>query len=162
MEVHAGAISPPPVTSPASVTASTSSPRPDAYHQAPDLSNGPVPEPLGCDDRGVTTLLPAPVDDGIFPPDLDELMVRVAQGDTDAFAEVYDLSSSRVLGLVTQVGRGRTPAEEVMLDVFTTVWRSAPEYRAFEGSAWAWIVKIALRRAIAAGRHATPGVAATS
>ena len=133
-----------------------------AYHQDPELSNGPVPEPLGCDDQGVTTLLPAPVDDGIFPPDLDELMVRVARGDTDAFAEIYDLSSSRVLGLVTQVGRGRTPAEEIMLDVFTTVWRSAPEYRASEGSAWAWIVKIALRRAISAGRHATPGVAATS
>ncbi|RKT36115.1 sigma-70-like protein [Microbacterium sp. AG1240] len=110
----------------------------------------------------MTTLLPAPVDDGVFPPDLDELMARVAQGDTEAFAEVYDLSSSRVLGLITQIGRGRAPAEEIMLDVFTTVWRTAPEYRASDGPAWAWVVRIAARLAIADRRHAHPGVAATS
>jgi RNA polymerase sigma-70 factor (ECF subfamily) len=37
--------------------------------------------------------------------DLDALLRRVANGDRDAFAAVYDLTNTRVYGLVTRVLR---------------------------------------------------------
>lgn len=59
-------------------------------------------------------------------PDLQELLVRVARGDQDAFAGVYDAVSGPVLGLVRSVLRDPAQSEEVAQEVLVEVWRTAP------------------------------------
>jgi RNA polymerase sigma-70 factor (ECF subfamily) len=80
--------------------------------------------------------------------DLDALLRRVARGDRDAFATVYDLTKSRVFGLVVRVLRDAGYSEETTQEVYLEVWRTAPEYDPAKGSALAWLTTMAHRRAI--------------
>ena len=80
--------------------------------------------------------------------DLDALLRRVAQGDRDAFAAVYDLTHSRVYGLVVRVLRDAGYSEETTQEIYLEVWRTASEYDSAKGSALAWLLTMAHRRAI--------------
>jgi RNA polymerase sigma-70 factor (ECF subfamily) len=80
--------------------------------------------------------------------DLDALLRRVARGDRDAFATVYDLTKSRVFGLVVRVLRDAGYSEETTQEIYLEVWRSASEYDPAKGSALAWLMTMAHRRAI--------------
>lgn len=81
-------------------------------------------------------------------PDLSGLLRRSARGDEAAFAELYDATSSRVYGLVRRVLRDPHQAEEVAQEVFLEVWRTSARYDEQRGSAQAWILTIAHRRAV--------------
>ncbi|MBT2898478.1 MULTISPECIES: sigma-70 family RNA polymerase sigma factor [unclassified Streptomyces] len=81
-------------------------------------------------------------------PDLQELLVRVARGDQDAFAAVYDAVSGPVLGLVRSVLRDPAQSEEVAQEVLVEVWRTAPRFRASRGSAMNWVLTLAHHRAV--------------
>jgi RNA polymerase sigma-70 factor (ECF subfamily) len=80
--------------------------------------------------------------------DLDALLRRVARGDRDAFATVYDLTKSRVFGLVVRVLRDAGYSEETTQEIYLEVWRTASEYDPAKGSALAWLMTMAHRRAI--------------
>ncbi|NED98909.1 ECF RNA polymerase sigma factor SigK [Phytoactinopolyspora halotolerans] len=79
---------------------------------------------------------------------LGDLLERSARGDTAAFARIYDQVAGPVLGIATRVLRDRSQAEEVAQDVLVEVWRSASRYSTARGSAMAWIMTIAHRRAV--------------
>jgi RNA polymerase sigma-70 factor, ECF subfamily len=80
--------------------------------------------------------------------DLDALLRRVARGDHDAFATVYDLTKSRVFGLVVRVLRDAGYSEETTQEIYLEVWRTASEFDPARGSALAWLTTMAHRRAI--------------
>lgn len=80
--------------------------------------------------------------------DLDALLRRVAQRDPDAFAAFYDATRSRVYGLITRVLRDQGYSEETTQDVYLQVWRSAESYDPASGSAVAWLLTLAHRRAV--------------
>jgi RNA polymerase sigma-70 factor, ECF subfamily len=80
--------------------------------------------------------------------DLDAMLRRVADGDRDAFATLYDSTRARVFGLVLRVLRDPGYAEETTQDVFVQVWRTATGYDARAGSALAWLMTLAHRRAV--------------
>jgi RNA polymerase sigma-70 factor (ECF subfamily) len=80
--------------------------------------------------------------------DLDALVRRVARGDRDAFAAVYDLTKSRVFGLVVRVLRDAGYSEETTQEVYLEVWRTASQYDPGKGSALAWMMTMAHRRAV--------------
>ncbi len=80
--------------------------------------------------------------------DLDVLLRRVARRDADAFAAFYDATRSRVFGLVTRVLRDRGYSEETTQEVYLQVWRSAETYDPTAGSALAWLMTLAHRRAV--------------
>ncbi|MFE0472339.1 MULTISPECIES: ECF RNA polymerase sigma factor SigK [Streptomyces] len=81
-------------------------------------------------------------------PDLQELVGRVALGDEDAFASVYDAVAGSVLGVARAVLRDRAQSEEVAQEVLVEVWRTAPRYRSDRGTALNWILTLAHRRAV--------------
>ncbi|WP_233578145.1 sigma-70 family RNA polymerase sigma factor [Micromonospora sp. BL4] len=82
------------------------------------------------------------------PPSADELLSRVARGDEAAFAALYDAVAGRVLGLARRVVRDPAQAEEVTQEVMVEVWRTAGRFDAGRGSASAWILTMAHRRAV--------------
>jgi RNA polymerase sigma-70 factor (ECF subfamily) len=79
---------------------------------------------------------------------LAELMHLSARGDVAAFEKIYDSMGGAVLGLAVRVLRNSAQAEEVAQDVMVEVWRSASRYAPARGSAKAWIMTIAHRRAV--------------
>jgi RNA polymerase sigma-70 factor (ECF subfamily) len=80
--------------------------------------------------------------------DLDGLLRRVAQRDREAFTAFYDATCSRVYGMVVRVLRDRGYSEETTQDVYLQVWRSAASYDPASGSALAWLLTLAHRRAV--------------
>ncbi len=80
--------------------------------------------------------------------ELDALLRAVARGDSAAFAAVYDLTASRVYGLVVRVLRDPGYSEETTQEVYLEVWRTAGQYDSGKGSALAWLLTMAHRRAV--------------
>jgi RNA polymerase sigma factor (sigma-70 family) len=72
----------------------------------------------------------------------------VAAGDREALSELYDQTSPLVYGLALRILHNSADAEEVTLDVFTQVWRSAPNYDGRRGSVTAWLATLTRSRAI--------------
>lgn len=77
-----------------------------------------------------------------------ELIERVACGDQQALASLYDATSRLVFGLLVRVVGDASTAEEVMLDVYAQVWRQAGRYSPERGSPLAWLTTIARSRAL--------------
>lgn len=87
--------------------------------------------------------------DGTTPTETSEdLLGRVARGDQRAFAELYDRSAPRVFGLVKRLLRDHAQSEEVTQEIFLEIWQSATKYDTSKGSAVAWMLTMAHRRAV--------------
>jgi RNA polymerase sigma-70 factor, ECF subfamily len=80
--------------------------------------------------------------------ELDALLRQVARGDTTAFATVYDITKTRVYGLVMRVLRDPGYSEETTQEVYLEVWRTASQFDPAKGSALAWLMTMAHRRAV--------------
>jgi RNA polymerase sigma-70 factor (ECF subfamily) len=71
-----------------------------------------------------------------------------AAGDQSALAALYDESSSLVHSLTNRMLGNAADADEVTLDVYTQVWRTAATYDQARGSVASWLVTLARSRAI--------------
>lgn len=80
--------------------------------------------------------------------DPDVAMARVAGGDREAFAVVYDALAPVVYGVVRRVLRDPAQSEEVTQEAFVEIWRNAARFDARQGSVRTWAVTIAHRRAV--------------
>jgi len=78
----------------------------------------------------------------------EELLTRVAQGDQQAFAELYDRTSSRVFGLVKRLLRDHAQSEEVTQEIFLEIWQTATRYDSGKGGAMSWMLTMTHRRAV--------------
>ncbi len=74
--------------------------------------------------------------------ELDGLLLRVGQGDRDAFARLYALTRGAVYALALSLLRDCQEAQDVSQDTFVKVWESAPGYQS-QGSPMAWLLTIA-------------------
>lgn len=81
-------------------------------------------------------------------PDLADLLARVACGDHRAYEALYDRLSGPVYGIVRKVLRDPAQSEEVAQEVMLDVWRTASRFDGTRGSALAWVMTIAHRRAV--------------
>jgi RNA polymerase sigma-70 factor, ECF subfamily len=82
------------------------------------------------------------------PGAIDAALRGTARGDAEAFADLYDLCSPNVYGLIRRILRDAAQSDEVLQEVMLEVWRLAPRFDATLGSASAWIMTIAHRRAV--------------
>lgn len=86
------------------------------------------------------------------------LLALVAEQDPEAFKELYDRYAGRLLAYVRAMGGGRVSAEDVVQEVFVTLWRKAAQYRSGLGSPEAWIFTITRHKVVDIWRSASPVV----
>jgi len=91
---------------------------------------------------------PRPVSPDTVPTTPDDLLTDSALGDESAFAKFYDLIAPKVYGVCLRVLRDPAQAEEVAQEVFLEIWRKAAHFDPELGSATAWTVTLAHRRAV--------------
>ena len=97
------------------------------------------------------TAIDQPGPEGVPPDAGNDLAARlrlVARGDADAFDAVYDFVASSVFGVVRRVVRDPAQSEEVTQEVLLEVWRTAATFDPGRGSATAWVMMLAHRRAV--------------
>lgn len=80
--------------------------------------------------------------------ELGALLQRCSRGDEQAFAQVYDATSSRAYGLALRVVRNPAHAEEVVQEAYLDAWRSSSRYDPSRGSALGWLLTIVHRKAV--------------
>jgi RNA polymerase sigma-70 factor (ECF subfamily) len=73
---------------------------------------------------------------------------RIATGDRPALKLLYDDNAMKLLGLAVRILGDRQDAEDVVQDVFVTIWHKAAEYDPARASGEAWLVAITRNRAI--------------
>ena len=79
---------------------------------------------------------------------LADLLARSARGDSEAFAQFYDLTAARSYGLALRVVRDPSQAEEVVQEVYLDAWRQSGRYDAGRGTVLSWLLTIVHRRAV--------------
>ncbi|HEU4806941.1 MAG TPA: sigma-70 family RNA polymerase sigma factor [Homoserinimonas sp.] len=87
----------------------------------------------------------------------NELLLRIADGDQQAFSELYDEIAPRVLGLIVRVLRDHAQSEEVTQEVFLEIWQTATRFDPNKGQAASWIMTMAHRRAVDRVRSSQSG-----
>ena len=73
---------------------------------------------------------------------------QTASGDVPAFRNLYDATSSKLFGVILRILHERGEAEDVLQEVYTTVWRKAAEFDSARASPITWMATIARNRAI--------------
>src|SRR5260370_5551440 len=75
-------------------------------------------------------------------------LVRVAAGDRAALRLVYQDTSAKLFGVCLRILNDKSEAEDVLQDVYVTVWRKAASFDPGGGSLITGLVAIARNRAI--------------
>ena len=83
-----------------------------------------------------------------------DLARRLAAGETQALAELYDAHAAAVYSLALRITRVPSDAEDVTQDVFTQAWRQAARFDASRGNLPAWLLMMARSRALDCLRRA--------
>ncbi len=76
------------------------------------------------------------------------LMHRVAEGDEDAVADLYDRFSSLVYKVARQLLPTRAEAEDAVQEVFVRLWQTADRYDPRRAKLVTWVMLIARRHLI--------------
>jgi RNA polymerase sigma-70 factor (ECF subfamily) len=76
------------------------------------------------------------------------LVQSIAAGDQFALHALYERAHRPVFTLIMRITANRETAEELTIDVFHDVWRSASRYDAANGTVLGWIMNQARSRAI--------------
>jgi RNA polymerase sigma-70 factor, ECF subfamily len=109
---------------------------------------------MGAVAAAMRTRLPSAAEAATMPrmavmqPTDEDLLSRVAEGDRDAFGDLYQRYVRAVLGLALRRLGDRGRAEDAVQEAFASVWRAARSYRRERGPVAPWLYAIA-RNAIA-------------
>ena len=76
------------------------------------------------------------------------LVARIADGDEVALARLYDSMNRLVYGMALRIVREPSAAEDVTLEVFLQVWRTAAKYASSRGTVASWLATLARSRSI--------------
>ena len=79
---------------------------------------------------------------------LSRAIARVAARDDDALKYVYRHTSAKLFGVVLRILNDREEAEDVLQDVYLTVWNKADRFDPAKASPITWLAAMARNRAI--------------
>jgi RNA polymerase sigma-70 factor (ECF subfamily) len=100
----------------------------------------------------VTTGAERPAEDPLSRVAAEDLILAAARGETEAFGELYDRFSPAVWQVVKRVVRDPRLSEDVTQEVFVQLWQKAGRFDPERGSARAFTLTLAHRRAVDAVR----------
>jgi RNA polymerase sigma-70 factor (ECF subfamily) len=86
--------------------------------------------------------------------ELVQLLARSGLGDRQAFARLYERSSSHLFAVVLRIQRDRALAEELLQEIYVAVWKAAAGFDAARSQPMTWLTAIARHRAIDSLRRA--------
>lgn len=79
---------------------------------------------------------------------LSEALVQVGHGDRSAFETVYVATSAKLFGVCLRIISDREEAEDVLQEVYLTIWNKAASFESGRASPISWLVAITRNRAI--------------
>jgi RNA polymerase sigma-70 factor (ECF subfamily) len=88
------------------------------------------------------------MDDDAARFQLAAALARVAAGDRRALRVVYQDTAAKLFGLCLRILKDRSEAEDVLQEVYVTVWRRAATFDPAMASPITWLATIARNRAI--------------
>ena len=77
-----------------------------------------------------------------------QLLNRAGEGDQAALGELYDRWVRPLNSLAFHILRDTTEAEDVLHDVFVTIWQKAADFETSRGHAFSWAATLTRNRAI--------------
>ena len=77
-----------------------------------------------------------------------QLIAKIADGDRIAFALLYDRFSPPLYSLALKMLGNEAEAQDLLQEVFLSVWNKSETFRAQRGSAFSWVVTQLRNRAI--------------
>lgn len=80
--------------------------------------------------------------------DLATLLGAVSSGDRGAFSTLYRRTSAKLYGICIRLLGSEAEAQDVLQDVYVTVWRKADRFDPARASAITWLAVLARNRAI--------------
>lgn len=86
--------------------------------------------------------------------ELSGLLARAGLGDRAAFATLYERTSAQLFGVVLRIQRDRAQAEDLLQEVYVSVWKAAAGFDAARSQPMTWLTGIARNRAIDSLRRA--------
>jgi len=79
---------------------------------------------------------------------LARILVDTGRGDRLAFAELYRHTSPRLFGICLRMLRNQSEAEDVLQEIYATVWRRADSFDPIRASAMTWLVTLTRNKTI--------------
>ena len=86
--------------------------------------------------------------------ELAGLLARAGMGDRACFAQLYERTSGHLLAVVLRIQRNRALAEDLLQEVYVSVWKAAGSFDAARSQPLTWLTHIARNRAIDSLRRA--------
>lgn len=86
--------------------------------------------------------------------ELSQLLARAGLGDRAAFAQLYERTSAQVFGVVLRIQRDRALAEDLLQEIYVSVWKAAANFDAARAQPLTWLASIARNKAIDSLRRA--------
>ena len=78
----------------------------------------------------------------------NDIWFRIKEGDSAAFAELYDGFASAMFSLSLQILNDRWEAEEVIQDIFAYLWRKPDAFSPEKGKFSSWLLVLTRNRSI--------------
>lgn len=79
---------------------------------------------------------------------LSAAIARVAAGERAALHDVYQRTSAKLFGICLRISGDREAAEDILQEVYVSVWRRAGRFDANRASPITWLAAIARNRSI--------------
>lgn len=77
-----------------------------------------------------------------------DLMQRIASKEPEALSLLYDHYHKLLFGLLKSILKKTEEAEDILQEVFTTIWEKADQFDTQRGTAYTWIVSLTRNKAI--------------